>query len=152
MKAEERLSLLKQVESVAALAGLKGEISDDGQCFVMGFDQGEGRSQRVFIRPSGSTPDGKMIVTISSPATLHKNGWFSGFTREHAVDLLRRNEGLFFARYGIQDGGPGSKDMMIVASSDVILDSLDATELRAHAYFVATAADEYETTTKTDKF
>ena len=56
MKVEERLALLKQLESVAALAGLKGVISDDGQFFLMGFEVGDGRSQRVFVRPTGSTP------------------------------------------------------------------------------------------------
>jgi|694.fasta_scaffold127946_3 hypothetical protein len=144
MKVEERLALLKQLESVAALAGLKGVISDDGQFFLMGFEVGDGRSQRVFVRPTGSTPDGKTVVTISSPAHLQSKGWFSSFSREDAINLLRLNESTFFARYGIQDAGPISKEMMIVASSDVILETLDAEELRAHAHFVSHAADAYE--------
>jgi len=144
MKVEERLALLKQLESVAALAGLKGVISDDGQFFLMGFEVGDGRSQRVFVRPTGSTPDGKTVVTISSPAHLQSKGWFSSFSREDAINLLRLNENTFFARYGIQDAGPISKEMMIVASSDVILETLDAEELRAHAHFVSHAADAYE--------
>ena len=144
MKVEERLALLKQLESVAALAGLKGVISDDGQFFLMGFEVGDGRSQRVFVRPTGSTPDGKTVVTISSPAHLQSKGWFSSFSREDAINLLRLNENTFFARYGIQDAGPVSKEMMIVASSDVILETLDAEELRAHAHFVSHAADAYE--------
>jgi hypothetical protein len=144
MKVEERLALLKQLESVAALAGLKGVISDDGEFFLMGFEVGDGRSQRVFVRPTGSTPDGKTVVTISSPAHLQSKGWFSSFSREDAINLLRLNENTFFARYGIQDAGPVSKEMMIVASSDVILETLDAEELRAHAHFVSHAADAYE--------
>ena len=144
MKVEERLALLKQLESVAALAGLKGVISDDGQFFLMGFEVGDGRSQRVFVRPTGSTPDGKTVVTISSPAHLQSKGWFSSFSREDAINLLRLNENTFFARYGIQDAGSVSKEMMIVASSDVILETLDAEELRAHAHFVSHAADAYE--------
>jgi hypothetical protein len=144
MKVEERLALLKQLESVAALAGLKGVISDDGQFFLMGFEVGDGRSQRVFVRPTGSTPDGKTVVTISSPAHLQSKGWFSSFSREDAINLLRLNENTFFARYGIQDAGPISKEMMIVASSDLILETLDAEELRAHAHFVSHAADAYE--------
>ena len=153
MKVEERLALLKQLESVAALAGLKGVISDDGQFFLMGFEVGDGRSQRVFVRPTGSTPDGKTVVTISSPAHLQSKGWFSSFSREDAINLLRLNEKTFFARYGIQDAGPISKEMMIVASSDVILETLDAEELRAHAHFVSHAADAYEKkTSKADNF
>ena len=144
MKVEERLALLKQLESVAALAGLKGVISDDGEFFLTGFEVGDGRSQRVFVRPTGSTPDGKTVVTISSPAHLQSKGWFSSFSREDAINLLRLNENTFFARYGIQDAGPVSKEMMIVASSDVILETLDAEELRAHAHFVSHAADAYE--------
>lgn len=153
MKVEERLALLKQLESVAALAGLKGVISDDGQFFLMGFEVGDGRSQRVFVRPTGSTPDGKTVVTISSPAHLQSKGWFSSFSREDAINLLRLNENTFFARYGIHDAGPISKEMMIVASSDVILETLDAEELRAHAHFVSHAADAYEKkTSKADNF
>lgn len=152
MKVEERLAVLKQIESVAALAGFKGVISDDGQFLVVGFDLGQGRSQRVFLRPSGSTPDGKTIVTISSPAGLHKKGWLTGFTRDAAIDLLRRNENLYFARFGIHEESPGSKELMIVASSDMILESLDADELRAHAFFVSNAADAYEKSMKTDMF
>ena len=70
MKVEERLALLKQLESVAALAGLKGVISDDGQFFLMGFEVGDGRSQRVFVRPTGSTPDGKTVVSGAADETL----------------------------------------------------------------------------------
>ena len=110
----------------------------------MGFEVGDGRSQRVFVRPTGSTPDGKTVVTISSPAHLQSKGWFSSFSREDAINLLRLNENTFFARYGIQDAGSVSKEMMIVASSDVILETLDAEELRAHAHFVSHAADAYE--------
>ena len=144
MKVEERLALLKQLESIAALAGLKGVISDDGEFFIMGFEVGDGRSQRVFVRPNGSTPDGKTVVTISSPAHLQSKGWLSSFSREDAINLLRLNEITFFARYGIYDPGSVSEEMMIVASSDVILETLDAEELRAHAHFVSHAADAYE--------
>jgi hypothetical protein len=152
MKVEERLAVLKQLESIAALAGIKGVIHDDAEFFVIGFDMGDGRNQRVFLRPSGWTPDGKTIVTLSSPAKTQSKGWLASFSRDAAIELLRLNEKVFFARYGIQDPGPQSKEMVIVASSDVVLDSLDADEMRAHAYFVAKAADDYEKTTKTDKF
>lgn len=153
MKFEEKIARLKQIESVAALAGINGVISDDGEMFVLGFDQGEGRHQRVFIRPSGTTPDGKAIATITSPAKIQaKGGWLNDFSREDALELLKMNENMFFARYGIQDPGKESKEMMIVASSDVILESLDAEELRAHLFFVASAADNYEKKLKVDKF
>lgn len=149
MSIEERLEVLKQVEQVAALAGVRGQIDDDGRHFQMGFNLSGGRSQLVFIRPTGKTPPGQTIVTFFSPCLTVKKGLFSGFSKERALDLLRRNENLMFARFGIWETDDES---MVVASVDHILDTLDPEEFEASAWYVATAADGYEETEGKDDF
>lgn len=141
MQIEERLSLLKKVENIAALAGLKGRIDESGQHFAMGFSLGQGRSQTVFVRPSGKTPEGQDILTMFSPALTVKKGMFAGMSRDQALELLRLNENTYFARFGIWED---DRNSMIVASSDLLLETTDPDELKAHALYVAMAADGYE--------
>lgn len=149
MNAEERLAVLKQVESIAALAELRGQILDDGSHFRMGFGAGQGRSQQIFVRPTGYTPDGKVIVTLFSPARRVMKGMFKGLGREQAMELLRLNENTFFARFGIWES---KTEVMIVASVDAILDSLDADEIKAYSHYVCSAADQYEAKHGGDEF
>lgn len=149
MGIEERLQLLKKVENVAAVAGLTGRINDNASHFAMGFNTEGGRSQQVFVRPTGKTPDGKEIVTMFSPARVVNKGMFSSLSKEQAFELLRLNENTFFARFGIWET---EKQSMIVASSDLLLETLDPDELRAHAYYVAFAADGYEKKFGSDGF
>lgn len=141
MNVEERLAILKQVESIAALAGLRGQINDDGDRFIILMDTGDNRSQQLFVKTTGRTPEGKAIVTFSSAARMLKKGLLSGFSRDDAIELLRINENTFFARFGIVES---DKAVLVLASSDAILDTLDAEEMRAHVYYVAYAADAYE--------
>jgi hypothetical protein len=141
--------MLKKIENVAALAGLKGAIDNEGRHFAMGFHTTAGRSQQVFVRPTGKTPNGQAIVTLFSPALVVKKGMFSGMTKDQAVELLKLNENTFFARFGIWES---DKESMIVASSDLLLETLDPDELKAHAFYVAFAADNYESKHGSDKF
>jgi hypothetical protein len=143
------LALLKKVEDVAALAGLTGKVDDDGRHFAMPFQTTENRGQVVYVRPCGQTPEGKDIVTVFSPAATFKKGLFSDLSKARAVELLRLNENTFFARFGIWDS---EKESMIVASSDLLLETMDPDELRAHAFYVAFAADAYESRQGSDKF
>jgi len=138
---EEHIAVLKQVESIAALAGLRGELVAESGHFKMGFDVGDGRSHMVYVRVTGKTPDAKTIVTLLAPARTLKKGMFSGLSREQAMELLRLNENTFFARFGIWDG---PSETMVVASLDALLDLLDADEIQAYARYVARAADAYE--------
>lgn len=149
MKIEERLEILKKVESVAALAGLRGAVSDDGDCFRMSFETDNGRSQQVFVRPTGHAPDGKVIVTLFSPARAVSKGLFKGLGKEAALELLKLNENTFFARFGVWES---KTEVMIVASVDAILDALDAEEIRAYSYYTANAADAYEARHGGDRF
>ena len=149
MQIEERFQILKQVENVAALAGLKGRINDDGSHFAMGFGTTAGRSQLVFVRPTGKTLEGKAIVTLFSPARVIPKGLFSGMSKDQALELLRLNENTFFARFGLWET---EKESMIVASSDLLLETMDPDELKSHAFYVAFAADAYESKHGLDKF
>jgi len=141
MTPEEKLAILKQVESVAAIAGLRGGIDEGGEDFRMGFDTGNGRNQRVFIRPTGPAQDGRTVVTFFSPARTLSKGMFAGLGRQEAIDILRINENLYFARFGIWES---ATEVTIVASLDAVLETLDAVEMRTFAFAVANAADAYE--------
>ena len=149
MQIEERLSLLKKIANIAALAGLKGRIEEDARHFEMGFNTSEGRSQVVYVRPTGKTPDGQDIVTLFSPALKVQKGMFSGLSKEKALELLRLNENTYFARFGIWEN---DKESMIVASADLLLETTDPDELRTHAFYVAFAADRYESKHGSDTF
>jgi len=138
---EELQSVLRQIESIAAVAGLRGSIDREGGVFVMGFATDGGRSQQVIVRPAGASLDGKRVITISSPAWPLPDADAAALTRELALDLLKRNEKLTFARYGLIAHGPG---WVVVASSDLPVDTLDAEEFRLHASSVAEAADTLE--------
>ena len=141
MSIEQRLETLKQVAQVAAVAGLKGRIDDDGRHFEMGFSLNDGRTQKVFVRVSGQSQDGAVVVTMFSPALKMKKGLFGGLSKEQAVELLRLNENTYFARFGLWELDDA---VLVVASVDMLLATLDADELSAYALFVANAADAYE--------
>jgi hypothetical protein len=68
-------------------------------------------------------------------------------TDNRQYDLM--NENTYFARFGIWES---EKESMIVASSDLLLETMDPDEMRAHAYYVAFAADAYEAKHGGDKF
>lgn len=138
---EELLFVLRQIESIAAVAGLRGEVDEEEGVFRMGFETAGNRSQRVTVRYSGFGIDGKRVITIASPACRLLDTTGGALSRERLIDLLMRNERMLFARYGIFRDAEG---LWIVASSDLSVETLDAEEFRLHAYCVANAADNLE--------
>lgn len=117
--------------------------------FHMDFGLANGRHQIVYVKDSSRDDNMKGIITIFSPARILKQGLFGGLSKEHALDLLRLNEKMLFARFGIWE----SKGMvMVVASIDHLLDTLDPEEFRASTLCVAMAADDYERKFGTDDF
>ncbi|HLM75026.1 MAG TPA: hypothetical protein VK459_20090, partial [Polyangiaceae bacterium] len=78
-----------------------------------------------------------------------KKGIFSGFSKQRALDLLRFNEQILFARYGIWEN---KSEVMVVASNDHLLATLDPDELKTSAFHVAFAADAYEKKHGRDNF
>jgi hypothetical protein len=140
MVVAEQVDALEKLASIAALGGVNMGVNKRMMRLEGSFDLGEGRSQICFIRPSCMTGD-KIVVTIYSACLRIRKGFLAGISREMAVDLLRRNESLTFARYGLMDEGDAD---MVVASADYMLDTLDPEELEHAIWHVAMAADAYE--------
>ena len=139
MPASEALEHLQRVKEVATLAGLKGEVDEKRRRFQMRFLLPGDRKQGVFVRDSSAK--GRKVVTFFSICLVLKKGLISGLTKEIAVDLLKANEKLHFARYGIWEL---EKEVAVVASCDCLLDTLDPAECHNAAWAVAFAADQYE--------
>ena len=147
MAADETLHNLERVKEVATLAGLKGHLDEERKQFQMSFGLPGGRSQIVLVRDS--SVKGRKVVTFFSPCLVVKKGLLAGLDKQMAVELLRTNEKLHFARYGIWEG---DKSVTIVASCDCLLDPLDPAECHNAAWAVAFAADRFEHEQGQDKF
>ena len=131
--------VIARFAEVATLAGVKGKVEDDGERFVAGYGFDDGRSQMVYCRAI-RTPSGPGVC-VYSPAAKYKKGMFGGIGKDAAVELLKRNENLIFARYGIREM---DDVFLVVASVDVLIESLDPDELRSAMGSVAAAADSWE--------
>jgi hypothetical protein len=137
----ERLQQLQRIADVATLAGIKGRIDEARESFVASFTTGDERSQVVHVRPTVRTPKGQQVVTFVSPCRVAKKGFLRGLSKDDALELLKLNERVPFARFGVLSG---DEEDMVVTSVDHILDTLDAAEFFNHCWAVATAADGYE--------
>lgn len=139
--AKETEEAMKKLADIAALAGVKGKFDADEGHFVTGFNLPGGRSQMVYIRYLGTGPEDKPLVMFFSPARVIKKGLFAGLSQKQAVELLTLNQSMMFARFGIHDT-PNA--MLVVASVDMLLDTLDVDEFKMATFSVALAADTYE--------
>jgi hypothetical protein len=147
---EQYTRLLKQIGDVAAVAGIKGEIDTGMGAYVTGFRTAENRGHRIFVRPTGTSPDDKPIVTISAVArSFPKKKVGTAIPQKELMALLLKNENLMFGRFGIREL---EEEYLLVVSADHLLETLDADEFNATARYVAHAADEYEATQGEDKF
>lgn len=147
--AAAQLDVLRKIADVARLAGVRGQIDEQLMAFSSSFSLPDERSQRVLVRQTAQAPDGSPVITILSPCVTLDSGWLKGISRDETLGLLRANEKFPFARYGISKLG-GQE--MVVASMDVLLDSLDATEFGTYIWSVASVADAWEATHKQNKF
>lgn len=131
---------LSRVEQLAAQCEIKGELDQDGRQYVICFGLPEGRTQEVYV--SDSTSDaGLPVVSLFSTCLVVDKGLFKGISKPMALELLLMNESLNFARYGVQED---EESYIIVASCDLLLDSLNPEGLEAALECVALAADGYE--------
>jgi hypothetical protein len=144
---EDVAKIIERVAEVATLAGIKGKVSEDGRTYITGFGFNDGRSQMVIVRAI-RTPQGPGICVFSA-AARYKKGFFGKLSRDDAIELLRRNDNLCFARYGIRET---DSEIMVVASVDLILETMDPEELEAALGSVAGAADSWEERTGKDDF
>jgi len=149
MSLQDTVNALNRISEIAALAGIRTEINEEVQRVEMGFGLDQGRSQMVCVKYSGKSPEDHDVITFYSPARVISKGFLKGMSRESAIELLRLNCNLMFARFGILES---EKEVMIVASVDHLLDTLDPAELKHTALSVAIAADRYERKFGKDEF
>lgn len=140
MAVKQTLEVLEKVDEIATLAGLKGHLEEDTLRYFIGIKLDDARRQGVWVRDITRSPEHR-VVTVYSPCLVIKKGLLSNISKERALELLRANEDLLFARYGIIES---QKEMLIVASIDHLLDTLDPLEFEASVIHIAMAADAYE--------
>lgn len=143
--------VMNRVSEVASKAGIKGEIDEEAEHFAAGFELPKDRSQMVYVKVTVTNEDGSHVVTIFSPCQVYKKRLMGmgGISKAQCIDLLVRNEQLTFARFGIWDG---DGELMVVASVDQLLDTLDPPEFEAAMWHIAIAADSVEEPAGTDQF
>lgn len=148
MSMRQTLEILEHISEIATLAGLNGEIDEQHMQFVMGFELKDGRSQVVYVR-NCSIDERLRCISILSPCLRLKKGFLRGLSKDMAVDLLRRNEAMRFARYGLWEA---KSEALVVASVDYLLASLDPEDFHHAVFHVAIAADSYENEHGRDEF
>ncbi len=148
MSVKQTLEILEKVAEIATLAGLKGHMDEEAMRYFIGIGLEGDRKQAVYVRDTTRSDEHK-IVTIYSPCLIVKKGFFAGVSKNQAIELLRLNEALHFARFGIIEN---EKESIVVASVDHLLDTLDPGEFEASVFCVAQAADMYEKKFGKDEF
>lgn len=148
MSVKEMIGTLEEVCKIAQLAGISAKLDDDRLRVVIGIGLPGGRTQFVYVRVTGEAEDSP-VVTFLSPCRIIKKRLLRGLTRGQAIDLLKRNEQLLFARFAIQTMKDGD---IVVASTDHLLKTLDPEELKSAVLCVAKAADDYEKEFGGDQF
>ena len=134
--------LINKIMDIAAVAGARGTVDPDVGAFVFNVGTNNGRKQTVYVRPTGEIAGGRPMITFFSIAkTYPKTRLLVAISNKELLNLLKTNENMPFARYGIQER---KDDFLVVASADYLLETLDSDEFQAAATFVAMAADKYE--------
>jgi hypothetical protein len=140
MSSSSQQAVLKKIADIAKLAGIRGDVDDKGR-FAAGFTFSDKRTQLVYVLPTMQLPAGT-VVNIYSPCRLVKGGLLSGMSKEQALDLLKTNEKIPFARYSVLESDDG--ELLVMAGMDALLETLDAAEFHTYLWAVATHADAYE--------
>ncbi len=133
----EKLQALEQIDALAREAHVLGSVDSDSLRYDTERSFEDARSQGVGIFPVGKTPGEQVVVQFVSPCLELREG----LTRRQARELLKLNEETSFARYGLWEG---EETDVIVASCDVLLDSLEPTGFEEILNYLCTAADDYE--------
>jgi hypothetical protein len=138
----EYATLLKQIGDVAAVAGVNGVVDPEFGSFTTLFHLDGDRSHRIFVRPTGTIGPEKVVVTFSAFAHEYpKKTMLASVPTKELLQLLVRNEGMMFARYGLREL---EDKYLVVASIDCLLETLDGLEFMIASQAVAQAADAYE--------
>ena len=139
MDLRDKLDVLQKLSDIAKLAGIKARTNEEMLHLEAGFNLPDGRSQMVYVRPTAQNAKTGVVVTFFSPCLKVGKGFLKGLSKEQAVDLLKKNEQVLFARYGIWESDDSN---LIVASVDQLLDTLDPDEFGTNMWHVAMAADQ----------
>jgi len=140
MSRTEQLSILERVAAIAAAANVEGTIDEAKLRFVARYQFESGRSQTVYVHATDRVEQGE-IVTVYSPCLKVKQGLLGGLSKDLAVELLRWNESLRFARFALWEH---AEEPVVVASLDHLLQTLDPPELSLSIDWVVRAAEEFE--------
>jgi hypothetical protein len=140
MSHSEQRSILERIAVIADQAGILGTIDEEQRLYVMRQEFPDGRSQTVYVRAADRVQEGD-IVTVYSPCLKVKSGFLGGLSKELAVELLRWNESLRFARFALWEHGT---EPLVVASIDLLLETLDPPELKLALCWVVRSAEEFE--------
>jgi len=127
------------VAELAAEIGLVGRLEEDTRRFFVGVDLGQGRLQGVYVRDSSNR--GRPSVTVFSPGLQMGRSAFQALQPGLALDLLRANETMTLARYGLIEN---DQYALVMASVDHLLHSFAPADLQASVFAVAQAADRCE--------
>ena len=150
--AQEVDQVLQKVLQIGSMAGfsLEPHPTDRGT-LTAGFDMGNGRKQMVFVRYTGTTPDGQNCICFWSPCMQLKKGGLFGHQmgKGQAIELLRRNSMLAFGAFALINFD--SADVLAVMSSQIV-ETMEVEEFKTHISCVALAADAYEMEVGKDEF
>lgn len=137
MSSDELERSLERIHEVAQLAGIRGVLDREQGMFRARYQFDDGRELAVLVQPTRMGEDGMLAVTVSCPILQFSEQ--RPIPDDMAMELLRRNERMFYARYGIRDLEDAS---LVVASVDHPLETLDAAELEVLMASVIQAAGE----------
>lgn len=132
--------VLNRIEELALECQIEGEHDLENSQYVICFGLPNGRTQDVYVSDSSIEPEVPVIAVHSTCLVVDK-GLFKGISKTMALELLLLNEKLNFARYGVQEE---EESYTIVASYDLLLNSLNPKGFEAALECVALAADSYE--------
>ncbi|MBL1216237.1 MAG: hypothetical protein D8M59_01940 [Planctomycetes bacterium] len=138
---QQSQTTLQRVQEIGEMAGITLVQHPSCDMLVCHFDMGGGRTQNVYIRHCGTTPDGQDVVCFMSPCMTLEKGFLKGMGKNQAIDLLQRNAQLLFARFAIQTLPDGD---LLVVCSDQIVDTMEVDEFKHHLFCVGGIADNFE--------
>ena len=108
---------------------------------------GNGRMQRVWIRPFGLDSKNRHLINISSAAVVLPKGQMLG--QAYANNLLKDNSRIMHGAWAIVEG---DKEDYLVAMDTLIAETMEAEEFEASTFIVGLLADEIEKNSGHDAF
>ena len=134
------------VEKIVKTVGMAIEQRTENYVTIVG-SVGDGRKQRVWIRPLGLDYQNRLIIGVMSPAMVLVAG--QELAKGIANSLLRDNSRIIHGGWAIESTKEG--DYLIVKDT-LIANTTETAELEASMTAVAIVADEMEKRLQQDVF